>query len=29
MTEQEFADLVSFLMTREPPTRPGSGPAGK
>jgi putative heme-binding domain-containing protein len=29
MTEQEFADLVAFMLTREPPGKPGSGEAGK
>ena len=29
MTEQEFADLVSFLLTREPPTPAGAAPAGE
>jgi putative heme-binding domain-containing protein len=30
MTEQEFADLVAFLLTREPPNRPPTGKeAGK
>jgi hypothetical protein len=29
MTEQEFADLVAFLLTREAPGKPGAGEAGK
>jgi putative heme-binding domain-containing protein len=29
VTEREFADLVAFLLTREPPNKPGSGEVGK
>jgi putative heme-binding domain-containing protein len=29
MTEREFSDLVSFLLTREPPQAPGKGEGGK
>ena len=29
MTEQEFSDLVAFLLTREPPAKSEGGEAAK